>query len=268
MSVYDIIEDSSSPDTSLGEFSMWSGLNPVAAGNYVGDVLGLGNGQQIKAALAELSGLSDQAEATSEANKSLYGDWYSQMRDLYAANADKYSEAFDNYVNAVNGAAGKSYEYSGDISDFYSPFAAQRKQAAMDAITNSSANAGNMFSSDYLNSLAAKQQALASEEWDKAFTRMQSDRQNDINEWSVNRNQEQQDLTNANNVLNLYGNDRNMLASAYGDYVSNLASQNNADLSAASDLALKKAELQAGRTSGNAGVLNLAGNVLGAIFGA
>lgn len=266
MNVYDFLEDSGDPDTALGEFSMWSGLNPVAAGNYVGDLLGLGNSKQVEAALSALNGLSEQAEATSAENKSLFGDYYAKMQDEYGANADKYADAFQKYVDAVDSASGQSYTYDGDISDFYSPYANQRKQAAMDAITNSSANAGNMFSSDYLNSLAAKQQALASEEWEKAFSRMQSDRQNDISEWNANANQRQQDLSNAANVVSLYGNDRNALSSAYADYISNLASQNNADLSAASDIAMKKADLEAGRTSGNAGLLNLAGNVFGAFL--
>lgn len=264
--VYDFVDSSSDPDTDLGQFSAWSGFNPIAAGNIAGEYLGLSNGKATDAALGALSEIQKMADSVSSENRGLYSDYWKQIQDAYGTNANKYSDALKAYEDAVNAAAGNTYSYDTDISEFYSPYAAQRKQQAMDAITNSAANAGNMFSSDYLNQLAAKQQALASEEWEKAFERQQSDRQNDISEWKANAEQRQNDITNQGNVVSLYGSDRDAYNSAYSDYISNLASQNNADLSTAADIASKKAELTANRTSGNAGILGLASNIIGAFL--
>ena len=97
-----------------------------------------------------------------------------------AANLDDRVQALENLTPYNAG----QFSYGKDMSDFYSKFANQRKQQAMDSITNSMANAGNMFSSDYTDALAAKQQALASEEWDKAFERYQQDRNRALSEFS------------------------------------------------------------------------------------
>ena len=123
-----------------------------------------------------------------------------------------------------------------------------------EAITNSAANAGSMFSSDYLDSLAAKQQALASEEYDNAYERYMKDR-------TTTNAETQTNLSNLGNVVSLYGNDRNSLVDALTNYYTNVANQNNADLSATTDLATKQAELQSGENNGIGSALKLVGNI-------
>jgi hypothetical protein len=90
-----------------------------------------------------------------------------------------------------------------------------------------------MFSSDYLNEIAAKQQALASEEWDKAYQRYNQDRSMALNEFSTNANlgnQKYQNQYNKNkDLLSEASNARDNVTNAYGNYYSNLASQNNTD---------------------------------------
>lgn len=268
MSLESTIKNANSKDSTLGKIGAFTGFNPIAAGNIAGNLLGLDNNDQIDEAIGSLDEIRKMASKVGAENRSLYGDYWDKMTKLYGEGAGKYSDAFQKYLDAVEANAGKQLEYSKDVSDFYSPAAEQRKQAAMDAIAKSSANAGGMFSSDYLNALAAKQQALASEEYDKAYSRMQQDRGTSLAEWQANANQAQQDIANAGNVVSLYGKDRDSLSSAFGDYVSQMASQNNADLSATSDIASKIADLNTKRKSGNAEVLGLAGKVFGGLFGA
>ena len=88
-----------------------------------------------------------------------------------------------------------------------------------------------MFSSDYLNALGAKQQALASEEWDKAYDKYMRDRGQSLSEFSTNANIGQMAYQNTyNKNKDLLGNAQNALdnvTNAYGSYISNMAGQNN-----------------------------------------
>ena len=81
-----------------------------------------------------------------------------------------------------------------------------------------------MFSSDYANALAAKQQALASEEWDKAFNRYQQDRSRALNEFSTNANIGQQTYSNMYNknkdLLGLSQNAQDNTINAFGSLYS------------------------------------------------
>ena len=144
--------------------------------------------------------------------------------------------------------------FGGSVEDYLSPAIQQRVNAATNAITNSAANAGSMFSSDYLDSLAAKQQALASEEYDNAYDSYMADR-------TATNAETQTNLSNLGNVVSLYGNDRNSLVDALTNYYTNVANQNNADLSATTDLATKQAELQSGENNGIGSALKLVGNI-------
>ena len=65
----------------------------------------------------------------------------------------------------------------------------------------------------------------------------------------------------------MYGQDRNQLANAMGDYYSNMASQNNADLQTKSDLTQAKTNLSMQENSGAGTILGGVGKVLGGIFG-
>ena len=124
----------------------------------------------------------------------------------------------------------------------------------------------NLFSSDFMNNMAAKQQALASEEWSKAYDKMMQDRQQQLQEWQAGQQSKQNYLGNLGTLTNMFGNDRNQLANAYGDYISNMASQNNADLQTKSDLTQAKTNLAMQENSGAGGLLGAVGTVLGAIF--
>ena len=204
------------------------------------DYLGLSNTQQVKNALDALSGVGEDVASTSAANKALYSAWMQDMANTYGAGAGNYDDALANYISAVE-SAGEGF--GGSVEDYLSPAIQQRVNAATNAVTNSAANAGSMFSSDYLDSLAAKQQALASEEYENAYDRYMEETKNN--------------LSNLGNVVSLYGNDRNSLV----DALTNVANQNNADLSATTDLATKQAELQSGEHNGIGSALKLVGSI-------
>lgn len=208
------------------------------------DYLGLSNTQQVKNALDALSGVGEDVASTSAANKALYYAWMQDMANTYGAGAGNYDDALANYISAVE-SAGEGF--GGSVEDYLSPAIQQRVNAATNAVTNSAANAGSMFSSDYLDSLAAKQQALASEEYENAYDRYMEETKNN--------------LSNLGNVVSLYGNDRNSLVDALTNYYTNVANQNNADLSATTDLATKQAELQSGEHNGIGSALKLVGSI-------
>ena len=122
-----------------------------------------------------------------------------------------------------------TFEYTGDVNDFYSKAADLRIKNAMNALRESS----DIFSSDYQDAMAAKQQAMASEEWDKAYDRYMRDRSQTANEWQMNANAGQQAYENAygknKDLLSVTQNAQDNLMNAYGNYINNIANQNNVD---------------------------------------
>ena len=152
-----------------------------------GDVFGFGQDKKIAAANKALDQVLAKGQETSNQNRSLYNQYLNKVQGEYGDVANRYND----YLNAVeNQEVYNPGEFSFDksVDDYYSKFANQRQQQAMNAITNNAANAGGMFSSDYLNSMAAKQQALASEEADKAYDRYMAERGQALNEFSTNAN--------------------------------------------------------------------------------
>lgn len=184
-----------------------------------------------KANAAALSAYN-KAMGTSDDNRALYQQYLDKMNSTYGDLAGKYADYLSNIENQKVYDPGQ-FSYTGDVNDFYSKAANQRIKQATDAITNSRANAGSMFSSDYLNELAAKQQALASEEWDKAYDRYMQDRGQKANEWQMNANAGQQAYDNIYNkntaLLGQAQNAQDNVSNAYTNYLQNLANQNNTD---------------------------------------
>lgn len=226
--------------------------------------LGLSNRAQVQQGMASLDELLSEANQVGAQNRGLYNQYLGQMQGMYGQNAAKYDQALQNYQNAI-GEGPDQFTYQQDINNFYDKFANQRAQQAMNAMRN--AGGQNLFGSDYMNNMAAKQQALASEEWSKAYDKMMQDRQQQLAEWQAGQQSKQSYIGNLGNLTNLFGNDRNQLANAYGDYYSNMASQNNADLQTKSDLTQAKTNLAMQENNGIGGLLGAAGSVLGAIFG-
>ena len=226
----------------------------------IGDWLGVSNNAAVDQGISSLDDIKAYADKTGAANSGLYDAYYGRMQGMYGDNAAKYNEAVNNLVKAISQR--KDFDYQGDVNEFMDPAANQRVAAAMGAINNASAAGGNRFSSNYLDKVAAKQQALASEEWKSAYDRMMQDRSQQLQEWQTG----QQKINNLGSVTSLYGNDRTALADAIGNYYGNMANQNNANLEVMSDIAQNKANLNASRTNGMGDIIGGAAKIAGAFF--
>lgn len=193
-----------------------------------GDVFGFQQDRRVSNANDAINKAQKKADAASRANKDLYNQFYDKTQSTYGDTAAK----VDDYLKKLEGMEaydpGK-FEYTGDVNDFYSKAADLRIKNAMNALRESS----DIFSSDYQDAMAAKQQALATEEWDKAYDRYMRDRSQTANEWQMNANAGQQAYDNTygkiKDLLSVAQNAQDNLMNAYGNYINNMANQNNVD---------------------------------------
>lgn len=193
-----------------------------------GDVHGLQQKRRINNANDALKKVQDKADATSSANRDLYNQFYNKATDTYDDTAAKVTKYLDN-LEGMKAYDPGQFIYKGDVNDFYSKAADLRIKNAMNALRESS----DIFSSDYQDAMAAKQQALASEEWDKAYDRYMQDRGQKANEWQMNANAGQQAYDNLygknKDLLGISQNAQDNLMNAFGNYINNMANQNNVD---------------------------------------
>lgn len=215
-----------------------------------GDLFGYRGGKNVDAANAALDEASQAAQDAAGQNAALYKQYMDRVNQNYGGEADKLGDRIAALEGLTPYDAGQfdDSKYGKSIEDFYSKAANQRVNRATNAITNSRANAGNMFSSDYVDALAAKQQALASEEWDKAFDRYQQDRSRALNEFSTNANIGQQTYSNMYNknkdLLGLSQNALDNITNAFGTYTQGLANNNSMMAQNAAAVAQAKAANQ------------------------
>lgn len=195
-----------------------------------GDIFGYRGGKNVAAANAALDEAYGAAEDAASQNAGLYKQYMDKVNGAYDGEAGKLGDRVQALENLTPYDAGQ-FGYDKSVNDFYSKAANQRVNKATNAITNSMANAGNMFSSDYTDALAAKQQALASEEWDKAFDRYSKDRSQALQEFSTNANIGQQTYSNMYNknkdLLGISQNAQDNTLNAFGSYVQGLANNNS-----------------------------------------
>lgn len=193
-----------------------------------GDVLGFGQDRRVSNANNAIKQAQKKADANSAANRELYNQFYDKTQSTYGDTAAKVDEYLKNLEGMKAYDPGK-FEYTGDVNDFYSKAADLRVKNAMNALRESS----DIFSSDYQDAMAAKQQAMATEEWDKAFDRYMRDRSQTANEWQMNANAGQQAYDNTygknKDLLSVAQNAQDNLMNAYGNYINNMANQNNVD---------------------------------------
>lgn len=193
-----------------------------------GDVFGAQQDRRVSNANAAIQKAQDKANATSAANRDLYNQFYNKTESTYGDTAAK----VDDYLKNLEGMEAYDpgqFSYTGDVNDFYSKAADLRVKNAMNNLRESS----DIFSSDYQDAMAAKQQAMASEEWDKAYDRYMQDRSQSANEWQMNANAGQQAYQNTygknKDLLGVAQSSQDNLMNAYGNYINNMANQNNVD---------------------------------------
>lgn len=190
--------------------------------------------ERAEEAYNKIKGLAQQAGAANEADIKRYGNL---VNNMYGNEAQQYSNALANFLaSPVYQNAGFSYgnQPGQTIEAFMDPAANQRVAAAMSAIENSAAGSGSRFSSDFINRIGAKQQALASEEWEKAYNRLMQDRQQALNEYNINsqNNWNNYNATNARNqyMVDAYGNARDQYVNGLSDAMSAGIANRNAVL--------------------------------------
>ena len=193
-----------------------------------GDVFGFQQDRRVSNANNAIKKAQEKANAASNANKDLYNQFYDKTQSTYgdtAANVDDYLKKLEGMEAYDPG----QFSYTGDVNDFYSKAADLRIKNAMNSLRESS----DIFSSDYQDAMAAKQQAMASEEWDKAYDRYMRDRSQTANEWQMNANAGQQAYDNTygknKDLLSVAQGAQDNLMNAYGNYINNMANQNNVD---------------------------------------
>lgn len=181
----------------------------LAAGNAISNYMGnKSQSDNLQAAYDRIRAASDEAVA---ANKQDIQEYKNLVNQIYGQGADNYNAALQNFLNSPV-YQNQGFSYGKDIDEFYDPAANQRVDAAMNAIRNQGASAGNTFSSDFLSRMGAKQQSLASEEWEKAYNKLMQDRQQAINEYNIN-SQNNWNNYNSNQsrlqaAVNAFGGDR------------------------------------------------------------
>lgn len=199
-----------------------------AINDLTGDLFGSNQDNRIKRANEAAEKAYNNAQKMSDANRELFNQYYGKAQDLYGDQSSKVGDRISALENMEAYDPGQ-FSYTGDVNDFYSKAANQRINDAMGLIREQS----DMFSSDYLNALTAKQTAMASEEWDKAYDRYMRDRNQQLQEFSTNANLGQQAYNNKYNknkdLLGVSQNAQDNLMNAYGSNISNLANQNNTD---------------------------------------
>lgn len=193
-----------------------------------GDVFGFQQDRRVSNANNAIKQAQKKADANSAANRDLYNQFYDKTQSTYGDTAAKVDDYLKNLEGMKTYDPG-TFEYTGDVNDFYSKAADLRIKNAMNALRESS----DIFSSDYQDAMAAKQQAMATEEWDKAFDRYMRDRSQTANEWQMNANAGQQAYDNTygknKDLLSVAQNAQDNLMNAYGNYINNMANQNNVD---------------------------------------
>lgn len=224
-----------------------------AAGNY------LSNREKTQATADMYNDLAARAKEVEAANSRDIGRYQDFINAQYGSDAGKYSAALENYLNSPT-YQNQDFEYTGDVSDYYDPAANQRVAAAMNAIENSAATGGSRFSSQYLGAQAAKQQALASDEWKNAYDRLTQARNQQLAAYNANAannlNMYNAQVAQQQFGINQYGQAKQNLAGGYGDAMSAALQNRTAGL-----------QSQANAMAGAQNALNQQTSVLGQLAG-
>ena len=204
--------------------------------------------QNALSTLGSTEGYADQMRSQGQqvlqqmlnANQSIYGTPQDAATDLAEAQAG---------VNAVNPYEAGEFSYDKDISDFYDKALGLRMNAANDAINQSQAIGGNLFSSDTADKLVAQAQVLGSEAYKDALAAYNTDKGLEQSIWQGNETAKQAAANSAANLAQMkYGvasDTAGNIANANNEYYSSLLGLNDDYWQNKSDYAAQVAALQA-----------------------
>ena len=233
------------------------------------EALGFANTEELNRALGALGEIQGYGESTAALNRALFGEYLGQMRQMYGGGASKYDQAVQNLAAAMQAQSKQQpFEFTGEVSEYYDPAANQRAMAAQRAIESASASGGSRFSSSYLDKQAAKQQALASEEWRNAYDRLMQERNQQLQQYQAQQAASQQNIQNLGTLASAYGQEKGQLGQAIGDYYTAMAGQNQANLEMMTDLAQSRANAEMAHKTGLGAIFGGLGGAAGSIIGA
>lgn len=231
---------------------MWPAI--IAGGLAAAGALGnyMGNQADAERAAEAYDRIQGLAQAAGTANQQDINAYKNLVAQTYGQGAANYQDALAKFLNSPV-FQNEGFSYGGDISQFMDPAANQRVDAAMAAINNSAASNGSRFSSDFINRVGAKQQSLASEEWEKAYSKLQQARANQLAEWQANsqNNWNNYDAQTARDqyAVDAYGKDREGYIGGLSDAMSAGIANRTGILNAQSNAIAGTANAQQG-TSG------------------
>ena len=188
-----------------------------AVGNYMGNRAAADNAEN---AYNRIQGM---AEDTGAANQQDIQSYKNLVAQTYGQGAANYDAALQKFLNSPV-YQNEGFSFSDDISNYMDPAANQRLDAALNAINNNAASNGSRFSSDYNSRLGAAAQAQTSQEWEKAYNRLQQARQQAANEYQLNSqnnwNNYNAQVARDQYGVNAYANDRNQYINGLSDALS------------------------------------------------
>lgn len=152
-----------------------------------------------KKSLSQIEGFNDQMKTEGQqvlqgmldANQTIYGTPEQASLALKQAQAG---------LNGVNPYQAGEFNYNKSIDDFYDKALGIRMNSANDAIHQSQALGGSLFSSDTANKLTAQAQVLGSQAYNDALTAYQTDKGLEQSIWQGNESARQ---AAANSALGL-----------------------------------------------------------------
>jgi hypothetical protein len=229
--------------------------------------LGFSNTEAVnegKQAYDDMAAKADAAYAQNEADLQRY---YQTMADKYGGDEAKRREAIERYLNGEPVQV-QDFSYNRSVEDFLDPAARMRAQNAITAINNAAGSEGSRFSSDFLNRQAAKQQALASEEWEKSYDRLMRDREAQMNQWRANADNERANAAAADErvkaAIDIYDQGSDKADQAFADLIAGLVGNRQAQTQTDMDAVSGKTDLGMNQEKGVGGA---ASTIFKAIFG-
>lgn len=246
--------------TGAGTGFLFGGPIGAAIGGGAGLLLGglFGNSAQNKQseAINKALGTLDDAKGYIEGAKTQNTALAEQGLDLAGSLWDPNGTLVDNYNKALSGMedlqgynADNLFSYDKTIQDFYDPAFQLSVDMANDAINNSQAFGGNMFSSDTANKLAAKNNVLATQMYDDARDAMTADKGLEQSIWAGNESAKQAAANSAADIagmrLNAYGTGMSNLGNAQQGYLGQLMGINSDYAGDMTDYLGAKAGMQA-----------------------
>ena len=146
-------------------------------------------------------GFADQLMGSGE---KILADMLGSSRSLWGS-PEEAAAALSDAEGKVNGLSpynAGQFQYGKSVDDFYNPAFQLSVNQANDAINQSQALGGNLFSSDTANKIAAQNQVLATQMYNDALNAYQADKSLEQGIWQGNEHAKQAAATSAANLAN------------------------------------------------------------------